>query len=293
MPATIGILDGRIKVGLTSPQLERLAESSVGINMQKPHQQLDNRRLGGGVNKSGVNPPKEAATDSDSDGGDSTVVVATMKTSRRDLAYVLANKLNGGTTVAGTLMISNIVGIKVFATGGIGGVHRQGESTLDISADLIELGRTPVAVVCSGAKSILDISRTLEFLETQGVFVAAYQSPDKDFPAFYSRKSGIKAPYALDNPVEVAKLIKITTDMQLESGLLIGVPIPEEFAMDDTLINNAINNAIKEADKAGVSGKDLTPYLLDAVSKLTKGRSLDSSKFLFLIYFLDSNLIKL
>lgn len=279
LPATIGILDGRIKVGLTRSELERLAESSINNKMQSSQQtyqqQLESHRLSG-VNKFDSNPQQnETESGFDTDGGS---LAATVKTSRRDLAYVLASKLNGGTTVAGTLMIANMVGIKVFATGGIGGVHREGESTLDISADLIELGRNPVAVICSGAKSILDIPRTLEFLETQGVFVASYQSEENDFPTFYTRKSGVKTPYTIETPKEAARLIKINIDMELGSGLLIGVPIPEEFAIDETLINNAINEALKEAKKAGIEGKEVTPFLLAAVSKLTKGRSLESSK---------------
>lgn len=263
LPATIAILAGRIKVGLTRTQLDQLAESSTNTKPVPP-QQLESN-LSSSVNKSSDNPPDDYSV--------------TVKTSRRDLAYVLANKLNGGTTVAGTLMIANMVGIKVFATGGIGGVHRQGESTMDVSADLIELGRTPVAVVCSGVKSILDIPRTLEFLETQGVFVAAFHhSSNYDFPAFYTRTSGSKAPYMLRDAREAAKLIKVTGDMEIGSGLLIGVPIPEDFAMDDTLINNAINTAVKDADKAGIVGKAVTPYLLDAISKITRGKSLESSK---------------
>lgn len=165
-------------------------------------------------------------------GSSDTNPIATLKTSRRDLAYVLRQKFNGGTTVAGTLMVCNMVGIKIFATGGIGGVHRNYESTLDVSADLIELSRSPVAVICSGVKSILDIPRTLEFLETQGVFVGAYQSDDGEFPAFYIRKSGVNAPYRLENPNEIGEMIKIAQDLEMNSGFLIGVPIPKEFAME-------------------------------------------------------------
>lgn len=159
-----------------------------------------------------------------------------VKTSRRDFAYVLSKGLNGGTTVSGTIIVANLIGIDVFATGGIGGVHREVENTMDISADLIELGRNPTTVVSSGIKSILDIPKTLEFLETHGVTVATYQSPDKEFPAFYSRKSGCKAPYDIENPVDAAKLIISAQKLNLNSGILIAVPIPEEFSMDGNSI---------------------------------------------------------
>lgn len=231
IPATIAILDGKIKVGLTREELERLANKT------------DNEM--------------------------------TIKTSRRDLAYVLQKKLNGGTTVAATLIICNMVGIKVFATGGIGGVHRNFESTLDVSADLLELGRSSTAVVCSGVKSILDIPRTLELLETQGVFVGAYQS--NDFPAFYTRKSGVKAPYSIKDATEAASVLKTNVDLELNSGFLLGVPIPKEFAMDESQIDRAIKEALANADKMGVKGKEVTPFILEAVSKITKGRSLEAN----------------
>ena len=155
-----------------------------------------------------------------------------VKTSRRDLAYVLSNNLNGGTTVAGTLICAKMTGINIFATGGIGGVHRDGENTMDISADLIELGRSPVAVISSGVKSILDIPKTLEFLETHGVFVGTYQSPENNFPAFYTRKSGVKVDYNFECAKDAARLIHKSILLELESGMLIAVPVPLEFAMD-------------------------------------------------------------
>lgn len=155
-----------------------------------------------------------------------------MKTSRRDFAYVLSKGLNGGTTVSGTIIVANLVGIPVFATGGIGGVHRDVGNSLDISADLTELGRNRITVVSSGIKSILDIPKTLEYLETQGVTVTTYQSPDKDFPAFYSRNSGCKAPYDIKNPTEAAKLIISAEQLNLNSGILIAVPIPDKFSMN-------------------------------------------------------------
>lgn len=158
--------------------------------------------------------------------------IPTLKTSRRDLAYVLSKQWNGGTTVAGTLIIANLVGIDIFATGGIGGVHRDGQNTLDISADLTELGKSAVAVVSSGVKSILDIPRTLEYLETQGVMVSTYQSLNNDFPAFYTRRSGFKAPYNVNTPKEAAAIISAAKTLKLNSGILIAVAVPEKFAMD-------------------------------------------------------------
>lgn len=237
IPATIAIINGRIKVGLTNEELEQLAELGEKEKFK------------------------------------------TLKTSRRDLAYVLSKNRNGGTTVAGTLIIANLVGIKIFATGGIGGVHRDGQFTMDISADLVELGRSPVTVVSSGIKSILDIPRTLEYLETQGVCVASYQSPNCDFPAFYTRSSGINVPYNFSSPKEAAEMIRISNDLNLNSGILIGVPIPIEYAMDSNEMNIVIENALKDAEVKGISGKEVTPFLLSAISTITKGKSLESSNF--------------
>lgn len=236
IPATIAILDGRIKVGLSRAELEKLSELSGAV-----------------------------------------------KTSRRDMAYVLANRLSGGTTVAGTLMVANMVGIRVFATGGIGGVHRDFNATLDVSADLVELSRSPVAVVCAGVKSILDIPRTLELLETYGVMVAAYQSKGDEFPAFYSRRSGCQAPYGFETATQAAQVIKTALDMELGSGILIGVPIPEQYAMNEAHISQAIDKAIKTAAQSGVKGKAVTPFILEAVSKITEGQSLDTSKTILVI----------
>lgn len=167
----------------------------------------------------------------------------TVKTSRRDFAYVLGQRLNGGTTVAGTLICAQLCGIKIFATGGIGGVHRSGETTMDVSADLVEMGRSSVAVVSSGIKSILDIPRTMEYLETQGVFVSTFQVPDNDFPAFYTRRSGVKAPYNFDDAADAAKCIAKSLQLGLTSGMLIGVPVPEEHAMNGERLNG--NNRIR------------------------------------------------
>lgn len=209
--------------------------------------------------------------------------VPTVKTSRRDMAYVVSKKLNGGTTVAGTLIIAKMAGIKIFATGGIGGVHRDGENTMDISADLIEMGKSPVAVVSSGIKSILDIGKTMEFLETQGVLVASYQSENNELPAFYTRSSGVKCPYNFNTPTEAASMINTSFDLDLKSGILIAVPVPHEYAMDEKQINEAISNALADAAKNDVSGKEITPFILAAVSKITKGRSLETSKMFYFI----------
>lgn len=186
IPATIAILKGQIKIGLSRSELEELADTKTKV----------------------------------------------VKTSRRDLAYVLSRKLNGGTTVAGTLICADICGIKLFATGGIGGVHRDGENTLDISADLMEMGKSSVTVVSSGIKSILDIPRTMEYLETQGVCLTTFQCPDKEFPAFYSRTSGFKAQYNFDGAADAAMCINKSIQLGLNSSILIGVPVPTEFAMD-------------------------------------------------------------
>ncbi|KAF5298488.1 hypothetical protein FQR65_LT01267 [Abscondita terminalis] len=230
-PATIAILNGRIKVGLTETQLAQLAD---------------------------VQGTKA------------------IKTSRRDFGYVLANRLNGGTTVAGTLIVAKDVGIEVFGTGGLGGVHREAAETFDVSADLIELGKSPVAVISSGVKSILDIPKTLEYLETQGVFVASYGN-HKAFPAFYSRTSNCEAPYNVASAFEAANIIRSHFKLGLNSGLLFAVPVPEEFAMNGKEINEVIEQAMQNAKEYGISGKEITPYLLAEISKITKGSSLQTN----------------
>ncbi|KFB35393.1 AGAP003806-PA-like protein [Anopheles sinensis] len=202
---------------------------------------------------------------------------ATVKTSRRDMAYVLAAGLNGGTTVAGTLLVAQTVGIRIFATGGIGGVHREGERTMDVSADLIELGRCPVAVVSSGVKSILDIPRTLEYLETQGVCVATFGSENREFPAFYTRSSGSRAPYNLPDATAAAKVLHINRGLGLRSGILIGVPIPERYALDSDEMDKVIAEALRDAERQQIHGKEVTPFILSAVSQLTRGKSLDAN----------------
>lgn len=231
-PATIAILNGRIKVGLSEIDLQTLAKKQS----------------------------KEVT-----------------KCSRRDLAFLVSQGRSGGTTVAATMLIANKVGLKIFATGGIGGVHQQGHITMDISADLIELGRTSLAVVCSGVKSILDIPRTLEFLETQGVCVTTYGSPEYVFPDFFTRDSGSCVSFNLQNPDEAARLIRTSDEMQLQSGILIAVPIPAQFAADKSAIKAAIAQAHREANEQHLSGKEVTPFLLAAIAKITGGNSLQAN----------------
>uniref|UniRef100_UPI0038CD624B pseudouridine-5'-phosphate glycosidase n=1 Tax=Tepidibacter formicigenes TaxID=227138 RepID=UPI0038CD624B len=228
IPATIAILNGKLKVGLNEEELEYLGKS-------------DN----------------------------------VLKASRKDLPFIVAKKLDGATTVASTMIIANLAGIKIFATGGIGGVHRGAQETFDISADLIELANTNVAVVCAGAKSILDIGLTLEYLETHGVPVVGFKT--EEFPAFYTRKSGFNADYKVDSEKELALAIKSKWDLHLNGGLVIGNPIPEEFEMDYDTITNAIENALKEADEKGIKGKETTPFLLGKIKSITGGKSLESN----------------
>lgn len=228
IPATIAILDGKIKVGLTNDEIEILGKSK------------------------GV-----------------------AKVSRRDIPFVVSQGLNGATTVAATMIIANLAKIKIFATGGIGGVHRGAQETFDISADLQELAKTDVAVICAGAKSILDIGLTLEYLETMGVPVVGYKT--KEMPAFYTPKSGFNVDYKIDSPEEIASALKAKWDLNLNGGIVIANPIPEEYAMDYDTINKAIEEALKEADEKGIKGKDCTPFLLAKVKELTKGDSLDSN----------------
>ncbi|MDP3447041.1 MAG: pseudouridine-5'-phosphate glycosidase [Eubacteriales bacterium] len=197
------------------------------------------------------------------------------KVSRRDMATYLAMQKNGATTVATTMICAAMAGVKVFATGGIGGVHRGGEVTMDVSADLQELKQTPVAVVCAGAKQILDIGRTLEYLETMGVPVLG--NGTSDFPAFYCRKSGFGVDYAAKDEAEIAAIIKTKWNLGLEGGVLIGNPIPEEYALDFDEMERVINAALAEADEKGVRGKEITPFLLAKIKQITKGVSFASN----------------
>jgi pseudouridylate synthase len=228
VPATIAILDGKIKIGVNEEELEFLGTS------------------------------KEIE-----------------KVSRRDLPYVIAMKKHGATTVAATMICANMAGIKVFATGGIGGVHRGAERTMDISADLQELARTNVAVVCAGAKSILDLGLTLEYLETNGVPVIGYGT--ETFPAFYSSTSPFKVNYRIDTPEEIAKLMATKWELGLNGGLIIANPIPKEEELEESYINSIIEEALKEAEEKQIAGKAVTPFLLDKVKTLTGGKSLEAN----------------
>ncbi|XP_058199216.1 pseudouridine-5'-phosphate glycosidase isoform X2 [Rhododendron vialii] len=197
------------------------------------------------------------------------------KTARRDITYVVATRANGATTVSATMIFASMVGIHVFVTGGIGGVHRHGENTMDISSDLTELGRTPIAVISAGVKSILDIPRTLEYLETQGVCVAAYQTDE--FPAFFTETSGCKASCRIDTPEDSARLIVANMKLKLGTGILIAVPIPKEHSASGSLIESAIQKALNEARDKGITGNAETPFLLARVNELTGGASLSSN----------------
>jgi pseudouridine-5'-phosphate glycosidase len=228
VPATIAIIKGKIKVGLTKGELEFMATSKNIV-----------------------------------------------KASRRDLAVIAAKGLNGATTVAATMIIAERAGIKVFATGGIGGVHRGAEKTFDISADLQELARTPVAVVCSGAKAILDLPLTKEYLETIGVAVIGFGS--EELPAFYCRESGLKVDYVVNNEMEAAEIIKALENLKLGGGIIIANPVPEEYALSMEYMNEMIEEAIRAAEKEGIKGKRLTPYLLNKIKELTGGKSLKAN----------------
>ena len=229
VPATIAIIGGRLKAGLTKEEIEYFGKKGQAI----------------------------------------------AKASRRDLAVLCARGEDGATTVTTTMIIAHMAGIQVFATGGIGGVHRGAETTMDISADLEELGRTPVMVVCAGAKSILDLGLTLEYLETHGVPVIGYGT--EELPAFYTRTSGFKVDYRIDTPEELAAAFKAQNDMGLGSGMLVTNPIPEEFSRDPKVINAAIDQAIAECKEKGIHGKATTPFLLARVAEITGGDSLASN----------------
>jgi len=200
---------------------------------------------------------------------------AVIKASRRDFPRIVADKLDGATTVTSTMIIAHMAGIKVFATGGIGGVHRGVEKTMDISADLEELGHTSVAVICAGAKAILDLPRTLEYLETKGVPVIGYGTDE--LPAFYNPHSGIRLVERADTPAQIAARMYAKWNLGLEGGVLITNPIPEKDAMDKATIDRAIAQALAEADRQGIQGKEVTPFLLAKVAEITGGDSLESN----------------
>ena len=197
-----------------------------------------------------------------------------VKASRRDLAALVARKGSAGTTVAATMFVAELAGIEIFATGGIGGVHRGAEETFDISSDLVELARTRVAVVCAGAKSILDIEKTLEFLETQGVAIVGYRCDE--FPAFFARSSGVKLDHRCDGLHDLARMIRLQREIG-PGGLLIANPIPETFAMEERAVEERIAEAVAEAKEQGVGRKEATPFLLQRVVELTGGRSLEAN----------------
>lgn len=209
----------------------------------------------------------------------------TWKLSRRDLGFIAGlglrgQKLNGGTTIAGTMILAHLAGIKIFATGGLGGVHRGGENSMDISADLTELGRTPVAVISSGCKSFLDIPRTLEYLETQGVGVGTFADGrigDVEFPAFFSRDSGVKSPQTIRDELDAAAIVYAQSALGLQSGLLFANPVPEDSAMTREEIDSIISEAVAEAEGKGISGNANTPYILKRIRELSKGGSIKAN----------------
>lgn len=214
-----------------------------------------------------------------------------VKVSRRDLPVVYAKKMWGATTVATTMILSEMAGIEVFVTGGIGGVHRNAQETFDISADLQELANTNVSVVCAGAKAILDLKLTLEYLETFGVPVLGYKT--KELPAFYTRRSGLELDYEMDSFLDIAKVIKTKRNLNLDGGVLICNPIPEKYSLDEKVMNEAIEKACLEANENGIKGKETTPFLLSKIKELTGGNSLESN--IQLVYnnaFVGANIAK-
>lgn len=229
VPATIAVIGGRLKAGLSPEEIEYLGKTGRGI----------------------------------------------AKASRRDLPALVARGADGATTVTTTMIIAHMAGISIFATGGIGGVHRGAETTMDISADLEELAQTPVMVVCAGAKSILDLGLTLEYLETKGVPVIGYGTDE--LPAFYTRKSGFGVDYRVDSPAQLAAMFRAQRELEFRGGMLVTNPIPEEYSMDKAVIDRAIEQALAECREQGVHGKETTPFLLARVVELTGGDSLESN----------------
>ena len=228
VPATIAIIDGVIRVGLTKEEIESLSKNEKSL-----------------------------------------------KVSKRDLAYVVSQGKTGSTTVAATMLITKMAGIEIFATGGIGGVHINAADTFDVSRDLEELGETDVSVVCAGAKAILDLGLTLEYLETKGVEVIGYKT--KKLPAFYTKDSEFDVDYSLDTPKDIAKLIKTKRDLKIGGGILIVNPIPNSDSIDKDIINKHIADALESADRLGIKGKEITPYLLKTIAELTGGNSLKAN----------------
>ena len=228
IPATIAVVEGRIKIGLSNLELEQFAQGTK-----------------------------------------------TVKVSSRDLPLAISQKQDGGTTVAATMICARMAGISIFVTGGIGGVHRGSEKTMDISGDLMELAHTNVVVVCAGIKSILDIPRTLEYLETQGVPVIGYRTDE--FPAFYTTTSGYSVQSRINTAEEIARCMKVKWELGLEGGMVIANPVLREDAMDEEVIEEAITKSLKEASENGVDGKAVTPFLLKRISQLTDGESLKTN----------------
>lgn len=228
VPATIAIIDGKIKIGLSEDELELLA-SAENVS----------------------------------------------KVSRRDIAEILATKKIGATTVASTMICAQLADIKFFVTGGIGGVHKGAEHTMDISADLDELSKTKVAVICAGAKSILDLDKTLEYLETKGVPVVGYQTDE--LPAFFTRESGLKLNTRIDEVSTIAKLAEVQWDLGLETGIVVANPVPEEDQLEPSFINGIIDKAVAKAEEEGIHGKDSTPFLLGEIVKQSEGKSLETN----------------
>ncbi len=229
VPATIAIINGRLKAGLTKNEIEYLAKEGERI----------------------------------------------FKASRRDIAFIVSKKISGATTVASTMLIAEMAGIKIFATGGIGGVHRNANNSFDISADLQELAKTNIAVVCAGAKAILDLNLTLEYLETFGVPVIGYKTDE--LPAFYSRNSGIKLDFKMNSPKEIADFLNTKRKLNLSGGVVIANPIPKEYQMDFEFINKLIEQAVEESEKLKIKGKEITPFLLSKVKDLSGGKSLEAN----------------
>jgi pseudouridine-5'-phosphate glycosidase len=229
VPATIAILDGKFKVGLSTDEIRHLGQKGQGV----------------------------------------------VKASRRDIPYLISQGIDGATTVASTMIAAKMAGIKVFATGGIGGVHRGAETSFDVSADLQELAKTNVAVVCAGIKAILDLGLTLEYLETHGVPVLGYKT--KELPAFYTQKSGFEVDYQLNHPTEIADFLRAKWSMNLDGGVVIANPIPKEKELNYDYMMENIELAIQEANKLGIKGKESTPFLLSKVKALTEGKSLASN----------------
>lgn len=229
IPATIALMNGKIKIGLSDAEIKHLAQEGIKVT----------------------------------------------KTSRRDIPYILSKKMIGATTVSATMIATKLAGIKIFATGGIGGVHRGATETMDISADLQELANTNVAVVCAGIKAILDLQLTLEYLETMGVPVLGYKT--KELPAFYTINSGFEVDYQMDSPQEIANLLQAKWSVGLKGGVIVANPVPKQYALNYDVMTKAINEAIVEQHKLGIKGKESTPFLLGKVKELTQGESLASN----------------